>query len=659
MDVAADGNRNKLFAGLTKKLSSLEGAVSEKDAQLRSYQSRDATLSVELHNTTVALGQERGLLNLANATVAKLEAKLQEIIPQFEYLQRQCADQQHLYLEQKRQFASLEEQLSCSNESVEELRSQCAKLAVFKEDQSNLDSSRSLSDREMLGSLIREVQSERTRAEQTRSRILEHVITTVREKKHQVHLLESFKRWKDEIRFYRRYNAVYAKGAKSQGTHLLRTALRSWRLIWPIGKYLSSSSAVRRMNSLLHSECLHRQERKCLTLRLLRNIGIARMAFKIWNDVVAQQLTIKIQGSSGSSSSNKASIRSGAGTKKLNPMDLPKYGIFTLNMRVKHDLRRMLLIWHFEASKRSVQRRAADFQTEAERKAADFQGEAEQARTQLAQELHLLATQRQAYEGEIVKIQSRSQSLAQKTVETLFGTNTKLIIRIAFNRLKNCALEGRARKIVELQESVLNIGENTAFKLLQYETAITMATSYCIRRLLPSVAFLTWKIATEKSSNQKHKQFERQQLLLHDDPQQQHELSLPRSTKNPGSRDLGTANIAASTNSETRPVTILAQASDSQTVGRDSVGSIGRDNTSPNSPVRPDGQHQTLSQLASFLMPAALGQALTRSPFLELHQANAKLPLGEVISHNSSLLDLQEKLSRLETRWASIRLNPS
>ena len=511
-----DGNRNKLFAGLTKKLASLEGVVSEKDAQLRSYQSRDATLSFELHNTTVALGQERGLLNLANATVAKLEAKLQEIIPQFEYLQRQCSDQQHLYLEQKRQCTSLEEQLSCSNASVEELRSKCAKLEMVKEEQSNLDSSRSLSDREMLGSLIREVQSERTRAEQTRRRILEHVTATVREKKYQSHLLDSFKRWKDEIRFYRKFNAVHAKCAKSQGIHLLRTVMQSWRLIWPIGKYLSSASTVRRMSSLLHSECLHRQERKCLTLRLLRNIGIARMAFNIWKNVVAQQLAIKTQASSVSSSNMP--MKSRAGTKKTN-VDLPKYGIFTLNMRVKNDLRRMLLIWHFEASMLSIQR-----------KAAAFQSDADQARTQLSQELHVLEAQRQDYEGEIERIQSRSHNLTQKTLEVWFGTNTKLMMQSAFNRIKNCALEGRARKIVELQESVLHIGESTAFKLLQYETAITMATDYCIRRLLPSVAFLTWRVATERSINQKqNEQFEdekqRQQEELH--------LMVTKSTKKP------------------------------------------------------------------------------------------------------------------------------
>jgi hypothetical protein len=85
MQTDADGNRSKLFAGLTKKLVSLEQDVTEKDAQLRAYQSRDAALSLELHNTAVALGQERSLLNLANSTISKLEAKMQEILPQFEY----------------------------------------------------------------------------------------------------------------------------------------------------------------------------------------------------------------------------------------------------------------------------------------------------------------------------------------------------------------------------------------------------------------------------------------------------------------------------------------------------------------------------------------------------------------------------------------------
>jgi len=233
---------------------------------------------------------------------------------------------------------------------------------------------------------------------------------------------------------------------------------------------------------------------------------------------------------------------------------------------------------------------------------AAFQSDADQARTQLSQELHVLEAQRQDYEGEIERIQSRSHNLTQKTLEVWFGTNTKLMMQSAFNRIKNCALEGRARKIVELQESVLHIGENTAFKLLQYETAITMATDYCIRRLLPSVAFLTWRVATERSINQKqNEQFEdekqRQQEELH--------LMVTKSTKKPGTRDCGTETIEASNNFQNQPVQMLSQTSNSRTVERDGVRSFERDNVSPNSPLRPDGQHQTLSQLASFLMPAA------------------------------------------------------
>jgi hypothetical protein len=195
-----------------------------------------------------------------------------------------------------------------------------------------------------------------------------------------------------------------------------------------------------------------------------------------------------------------------------------------------------------------------------------------------------------------------------------------------------------------------------------------MATDYCIRRLLPSVAFLTWRVATERSINQKqNEQFEdekqRQQEELH--------LMVTKSTKKPGTRDCGTETkktgtrdcgtetIEASNNSQNQPVQMLPQTSNSRTVERDSVRSFERDNVSPNSPLRPDGQHQTLSQLASFLMPAALDQALTRSPFLDTHQASPKIPLAEILPQNSSLLDLQAKLSRLETRWASIRLNPS
>jgi chromosome segregation ATPase len=208
-----DGNRNKLFAGLTKKLVSLEQEVLDKDAQLRAYRSRDSSLSLELHNATVALGQERGLLNLANATISKLESNLQEILPQLEH-----------HLEQNRRVAHLEEQLAQSDASLEILRTKCESLSIFKEEQVNLEVSRTVSDREMLGSLIREVQSERTRAEQTRIRILDQVTSSKCAKKKRFHLLEYFNRWKHDNRFCRKYSELYLRSSQCHGVRLLRNA---------------------------------------------------------------------------------------------------------------------------------------------------------------------------------------------------------------------------------------------------------------------------------------------------------------------------------------------------------------------------------------------------------------------------------------------------
>jgi hypothetical protein len=638
--LGADGNRNKLFAGLTKKLVNLEQEVSDKDAQLRAYQTRDAALAFELHNTTVALGQERSLLNLANTTISKLEAKMQEILPQFEY-----------HLEQQRQVASLTEQLSLSNATLDDLKLKCARLETFKDEQITIDSSRSVSDREMLGSLIREVQSERTRAEQTRTRILDQVVNTVCDKKQRLNVRSSFKRWKYELRFSHKYNAVFFKSAQSHGVNLLRTVLQNWRFIWPVGKYLSSSCNVRRMQPLLHSECRHGQERRCLSLRLLRNVGVARMIFMMWTRIVRETLEkggIQTQGLPGS-----FSYKSKVATQKLNPIDKSKFGILVLNLRVKNALKRLLLVWHYEASIEVK-----------ERKMSDFESDAGQAQTQLADELQMLEAQRKSYEGELDKIRTRSHKVAQKTVETLFGTNTKLIMQSCFNKLKDCTLEGRARKLEELKESMVHIGKNTAFKLLQYETAITMANDYCVRRLLPEIAFLTWKGAT----------------------------AVAQATYEADSLKSRVADLESSSESQTlpMPMPLAVVPTDPQFKGRKNQlsnlkvehGKVSQLDRKPRSidksvfAAAPSAQnrvsdeyvgdasstqdeHQTLSQLASFLIPGAVEHFAMKSPLLVIDQMAPKPYLGDMSAQSSSLMDLQQKLNRLESRWASIRLNPS
>jgi hypothetical protein len=649
MQTDADGNRSKLFAGLTKKLVSLEQDVTEKDAQLRAYQSRDAALSLELHNTAVALGQERSLLNLANSTISKLEAKMQEILPQFEY-----------QMDQQRQVASLEEQLSLSNASLDELRSKFERLVMFKEETITMDSTKSVSDREMLGSLIREVQSERSRAEQTRIRILEKATDNVCYKKQRALTLDSFKRWKDDVRFCHKYNAVYLKCARSHGTYLLRTVMQSWRLFWPVGKYLSSSCNVRRMNPLLHSECKHRQERRCLSLRLLRNIGIARMTLMIWKRVVEGNLAKDNMDNANGSSGYfiNASTRPETTATKSNTVDSSQFGVLLLNLRVKFALKRLLLIWHYEASNERHHR-----------KADEFENEAGQARTQLADEMQQMELQRKMLESEADRIRSRSHQLAQKTVETLFGTNIKLILQSSFNKLKNCALEGRSRKIEELQESVLRVGENTAVKLLQYETAITMAKDFCIRRLLPEIAFLTWKKATIISQATDHENSPNASLAdagqFHQAPRYAYEPmgKKQQSLANATDKDFRgylNRNASSSTNvyfdmtpeSFDHPAHTHQYSHRSQSTKN--VGGNDIDFASSN-----QGQNQTLAQLASFLMPSAVDQSMSRSPLFGMHQALVQESDGEMRPHHSSLLDLQQKLSRLENRWASIRLNSS
>lgn len=656
---ATDGNRNKLFAGLTKKLVSLEQEVSEKDAQLRAYQSRDASMTLELHNTTLALGQERSLLSLANSTISKLESKMQEILPQFEY-----------HLEQKRQVASLQEQLSISSASLEDMRFKCEKLAIWKEEQTALDGSRSVSDREMLGTLIREVQSERTRAEQTRTRILEQVAASVYNKKQRVLIVDIFKRWKHDIRFYHKYNLVYFKSAESHGMCLLRTVMQNWRSIWPVGKYLCSSSTIRRLSPLLHSECRHGQERRCLSLRLLRNSGIAKMAFRMWKRFADDTQTIgdvQMQRSSGSFSN--AYMNSEGSARKLKQIDSSKFGVLILNLRVKYALKRLLLVWHYEANIEEKSKRVSE-----------IENDAKQARLQFSGEMQMLEAQRKSFEGEIEKIRTRSHTLVQKTVETLFGSNTRVMLQSSFNKLKNCALEARSLKIEELQQSLLHVGENTAFKLLQYETAITMARDYCIRRFLPEIAFLTWKKATVVVQSTHEADALNARIA---------ELESSRETQGRMQNSLAEASVMdVEGNHDQQPNRRFqnSRVSPKETVHLDRTlerldgsastqnrGDRSQQNSTKHRHIQEfagertlheissqnQGQHQTLSQLASFLMPPAIEQSISSSPLMEMYRATPKSTFEDMIPDHSSLIDLQQKLSRLESRWASIRLSTS
>jgi hypothetical protein len=638
----ADGNRNKLFTALTKKLVNLEQEVGEKDAQLRAYQTRDAAMAFELHNTTVALGQERGLLNLANTTISKLEAKIQEILPQFEH-----------HLEQQRQIASLTGQLSLSNASLEDLKSKCERLELFKQEQITMDSSRTVSDREMLGSLIREVQSERTRAEQTRTRILEQVVNSFCDKKLRIHVRKSFKRWKIETRFCRKYNSVFFKSAQSHGWSLLRAVLHHWRFIWPVEKYLSSSCNIRRMQPLLSSECRHGQERRCFSLRLLRNVCAARLSFVIWTRIVQETMAKgnnppqRLPGSFGQSSMKSKGVRN-----SVAQIDKSRYGILILNLRVKCVLKRLLLVWHYEASTESKHR-----------KISEFENDSIQARQQLASEMQVLESQRKTYEGEMDKIRTRSHKLAQKTVETLFGSNTKLILQSCFNKLKDCALEGRSRRIEELQESMLHFGKNTALKLLQYETAITMATAYSVRRLLPEVAFLTWKKATMVSeADSLRARIADLESIPESQKSHVQKQKAPNDAVN--ERINGESSERSQSRSERGKVSGTPHSTNksamTSNIGDPNLSAANRgSDESANGASLPVEQHQTLSQLASFLIPSALEQFGIRSPLLAIDQGAPKGYVGEMHSQSSSLMDLQQKLNRLESRWASIRLNPS
>jgi hypothetical protein len=262
------------------------------------------------------------------------------------------------------------------------------------------------------------------------------------------------------------------------------------------------------------------------------------------------------------------------------------------------------------------------------------------------------------------KIRTRSHKLAQKTVETLFGTNTKLIMQSCFNKLKDCTLEGRARKLEELKESMVHIGKNTAFKLLQYETAITMANDYCVRRLLPEIAFLTWKGAT----------------------------AVAQATYEADSLKSRVADLESSSESQTlpMPMPLAVVPTDPQFKGRQNQlsnlkvehGKVSQLDRKPRSidksvfAASPSAQnrvsdeyvgdasstqdeHQTLSQLASFLIPGAVEHFAMKSPLLVIDQMAPKPYLGDMSAQSSSLMDLQQKLNRLESRWASIRLNPS
>jgi len=123
---------------------------------------------------------------------------------------------------------------------------------------------------------------------------------------------------------------------------------------------------------------------------------------------------------------SKGLTRHEATATKSNTVDSSQVGVLLLNLRVKFSLKRLLLIWHYEASNEHHHR-----------KADEFENEAGQARTQLADEMQQMELQRKMFESEADRIRSRSHQLAQKTVETLFGTNIKLILQSSFNKLEN------------------------------------------------------------------------------------------------------------------------------------------------------------------------------------------------------------------------------
>jgi hypothetical protein len=419
-------------------------------------------------------------------------------------------------------------------------------------------------------------------------------------------------------------------------------------------------------------------------LRLLRNIGIARMMFRIWKRIGDEAQHQKLPGPFGN-----ALMRSDGATMKMQQkqIDSAKCGVLVLNLRVKHALKRLLLIWHYEAS---IEKKC--------KRVNEIEHDADQTRAQLSGEMRMLEAQRKSYEGEVEKIRTRSHQLAQRTVETLFGSNVRLILQSCFNKLKNCAMESRTRRIEELQESLLHVGQNTAFKLLQYETAITMANDYCVRRLLPEIAFLTWKKATvinqsiHESNYLKTRVAEleslHESLPVHEShrsqishvpsqlTQERIQTSMANSTvmEAKGHQNEQTnrkiQHYDESQNARVffdRPPERLDQSASTQKFNDQSVTTANRsakdsasENTTSEIASQNLGRHPTFTQLASFLMPGVLDQSISSSPLLGiLHEPASKHSFEEMTSHNSSLIDLQQKLSRLESRWASIRLNTS
>ncbi len=421
---------------------------------------------------------------------------------------------------------------------------------------------------------------------------------------------------------------------------------------------------------MLHSECRHGQERRCLSLRLLRNSGIAKMAFRMWKRFADDTQTmgdVQMQRSSGSFSN--AYMNSEGSARKLKQIDSSKFGVLILNLRVKYALKRLLLVWHYEASIEEKSKRVGE-----------IENDANQARLQFSGEMQMLEAQRKSFEGEVEKIRTRSHKLVQQTVETLFGSNTRVLLQSCFNRLKNCALEARSLKIDELQESLLHVGNNIAFKLLQYETAITMARDYCIRRFLPEIAFLTWKKATVVKQSTHEADALNARIA---------ELESSRETQGRMQTSLAEASVMdVDGNHDQQPSRRFqnSHVSPKEAVHLDRTperldrsastqnrGDRSQQNSTKHRDIREfagertlheissqnEGKHQTLSQLASFLMPPALEQSISSSPLMEMYHPTAKSSFEDMIPDHSSLIDLQQKLSRLESRWASIRLSTS
>jgi hypothetical protein len=363
------------------------------------------------------------------------------------------------------------------------------------------------------------------------------------------------------------------------------------------------------------------------------------MVLKLWNRVAERMVSKDQPQLSADRFDTVMKSKSGVAAKKFKSLDSSKVGILVLNLRVKFVMKRLLLIWHYEAK-----------YLEQHRRDEEYQNNADKIRAKLAAEMHVLEVQRISDQGEIDKFRMRSHNLAQKTVETLFGTNTKLMLQSTFNKLKNCALEGRSRKINELRDSILRVGQDTAFKLQQYEKAIEMANNCSFRRLLPWVAFLMWKEAAIVSQATNEATLLKARVSQLESPIRPLEPS--QSVRNLGS-------IAPSTHEF-----VQSQRSDA------SNRRLEDNNSSPSSYVRRDvrgdnvefltlnqGQDQTLSQLASLLMPGIPNNG--RAKVLEIEQAAPRNSFGNMNPQNAGLLDLQQKLNRLESRWASMRLSPS